>query len=358
MSNPDGAPGHGAATPRPHTGNGSTSAGGGPAAAVPASPVMATTPSCPLPGKDSAPAALAALGGGASTVTAAAATATGGGATGGPEHSALSGNVAPVLPSPVFGRMSAGSNTGLPSAALLKPAKPPTPKVHAILMEYCNLGGLHKYIDNRMFFKDRIMPEKGSDAARGLAPLPPESVHMDYILATLSEVASALQYLHTQGFVHCDLKPENVLLKEANNRRGFTAKLADFGLSELRSPDGQVVGDLGGTVTHVAPESVLHRQVSSASDMYAFGILMWELYTGQQPYRELLSHISKREDRHRALLVRVVHEGLRPSFPSGVPQDYFSLAAQCWSPEPSARPTTGDVLQVLEVMYTKYAGST
>lgn len=39
------------------------------------------------------------------------------------------------------------------------------------------------------------------------------------------------------------------------------AQLADFGLSELRSADGQVVGDLGGTVTHVAPESVLHRQV-------------------------------------------------------------------------------------------------
>lgn len=45
-----------------------------------------------------------------------------------------------------------------------------------------------------------------------------------------------------------------------------------------------------------------------------------ELYTGQQPYRALLSHISKREDRHRALLARVVHEGLRPIFPPGVPQ--------------------------------------
>ncbi|KAG2502013.1 hypothetical protein HYH03_000509 [Edaphochlamys debaryana] len=259
---------------------------------------------------------------------------------------------------PTFSRTSTGSNAGAAnatSAALLKPTKPLTPKVHAILMEYCNLGGLHKYIDNRMFFKDRTMPDKANEAARASAPLPPESLHMDFILATLSEVASALQYLHAQGFVHCDLKPENVLLKEANNRRGFTAKLADFGLSELRSADGQVVGDLGGTVTHVAPESVLHRQVSSLSDQYAFGILMWELYTGQQPYRALLSHISKREDRHRALLARVVHEGLRPVFPPGVPQDYWSLAVQCWSAEPSARPTTSEVLQALEAMYGKYA---
>ncbi|KAG2439441.1 hypothetical protein HXX76_004797 [Chlamydomonas incerta] len=255
---------------------------------------------------------------------------------------------------PNFSRTSAGS-IGAPSAAMLKPTKPITPKVHAILMEYCNLGGLHKYIDNRMFFKDRTMPDKATEAARATAPLPAELVHMDFVLATLSEVASALQYLHAQGFVHCDLKPENVLLKEANNRRGFTAKLADFGLSELRSADGQVVGDLGGTVTHVAPESVLHRQVSSFSDMYAFGILMWELYTGQQPYRALLSHISKREDRHRALLARVVHEGLRPIFPPGVPQDYWTLAVQCWSAEPTARPTTGEVLQALEAMYAKYA---
>lgn len=63
--------------------------------------------------------------------------------------------------------------------------------------------------------------------------------------------------------MHCDLKPENVLLKEAPGRRGFSAKLADFGLSELRTSDGHVVGDLGGTVTHVAPESVLYRQVRS-----------------------------------------------------------------------------------------------
>ncbi|KXZ52008.1 hypothetical protein GPECTOR_10g1030 [Gonium pectorale] len=276
---------------------------------------------------------------------------------------------------PSLARMSAGSISQPPCAAMLQP-KPLTPRVHAILMEYCNLGGLHKYIDNRMFFRDRSQPpptqlpqaDSGTEAGSpGGPPLPPESLHMDYILATLSEVASALQYLHSQGFVHCDLKPENVLLKEAANRRGFTAKLADFGLSELRSADGQVVGDLGGTVTHVAPESVLHRQVSAASDMYAFGVLMCfsavmamvctclryaaevlrELYTGQQPYRSLLSHISKREDRHRALLARVVHEGLRPLFPTGVPQ--------CWSADPAVRPTTSEALTALEAMYARHA---
>ncbi|EFJ53200.1 hypothetical protein VOLCADRAFT_86237 [Volvox carteri f. nagariensis] len=236
---------------------------------------------------------------------------------GGSQSGAVPPPPPPPLPPPSFGRISAGSNTatasvalGPLSAALLKPSKPLAPKVHT-----------------------------GVDAAGGTSPLPPDLLHMDFIVATLSEVAAALQYMHAQGFVHCDLKPENVLLKEANNRRGFTAKLADFGLSELRSADGLVVGDLGGTVTHVAPESVMYRQVSAASDMYAFGILMWELYTGQQPYRTLLSHISKREDRHRALLARV---------------DYWALAVQCWSPEPTSRPTTGEVLAALEVMYGKY----
>lgn len=64
--------------------------------------------------------------------------------------------------------------------------------------------------------------------------------------------------------------------------------------------------------------------------MYAFGVLMWELYTGQQPYRALLSHIAKREDRHRALLARVVHEGLRPMFPQGVPQVGCLPGAPAW----------------------------
>ncbi|GFR43418.1 hypothetical protein Agub_g4499, partial [Astrephomene gubernaculifera] len=277
-------------------------------------------------------------------------------AAGGPAAAAAGSSLAPALGRESMGGLSVGAP---PPAALLKTSKPASPKVHAILMEYCSLGGLHKYIDNRMFFRDRTPLDKALDPSRNPSapaiPLPPESLHMDFILATLSEVASALQYLHAQGFVHCDLKPENVLLKEANNRRGFTAKLADFGLSELRSSDGQVVGDLGGTVTHVAPESVMQRQVSAASDMYAFGILMWELYSGQQPYRALLAHIPKREDRHRMLLARVVHEGLRPQFPPGVPQDYWTLATQCWSADPTARPSTGEALTALEVMYGKYA---
>ncbi|GIM12010.1 hypothetical protein Vretimale_15465 [Volvox reticuliferus] len=133
LSNPDGGAGNGSVTPRSHTGTGSTSAGGGAAApAAPVLPPLATTPSCPLPGKDSAPEALATLGGGAITVAAAAAAAAAAtaGGTGGLEHSALPGNAAPVSPPPVFGRTSAGSTGGLPSVALLKPTKPLAPKVH------------------------------------------------------------------------------------------------------------------------------------------------------------------------------------------------------------------------------------
>ena len=57
----------------------------------------------------------------------------------------------------------------------------------------------------------------------------------------------------------------------------------------------------------------------------------------------------------RALLARVVHEGLRPVFPPGVPADYLAVAQACWSADPTLRPTTSEVIQALEAMYAKYA---
>ncbi|KIZ00957.1 Serine/threonine-protein kinase ppk16 [Monoraphidium neglectum] len=113
-------------------------------------------------------------------------------------------------------------------------------------------------------------------------------VNLTTLLLTLLEVAGGMAYLHRMGVVHCDLKPANVLLKSSSvDRRGFTAKISDFGLSRVEDDDSCATFPFNscGTAAYVAPEAlVTSKKVNSSVDVYAFGIIMWELLTGQRPY--------------------------------------------------------------------------
>ncbi|GLC40874.1 Receptor-interacting serine/threonine-protein kinase 3 [Pleodorina starrii] len=197
----------------------------------------------------------------------------------------------------------------------------------------------------------------GSNSSSGCLPAGAVTgpVEFSTTLATLLEVASALQYLHSLGFIHCDLKPENVLLKASpGDPRGFTIKVSDFGLSELLTSDGPLMGELGGTVTHIAPEIVTHKRVTKAADAYAFGVVMWEMLTGSRLYSDLFTSGREKRVRDKLILAKVAHEGLRPVFPEGTPHEYALLARRCWTADPTLRPTFTEILAELELIQRRY----
>ncbi|MFD7306616.1 Stk1 family PASTA domain-containing Ser/Thr kinase [Promicromonospora sp. NPDC059942] len=99
--------------------------------------------------------------------------------------------------------------------------------------------------------------------------------------AILDVVLSALAAAHAKGIVHRDIKPENVLLEEGTGR----PKVADFGLARAISEvSNTTTGTILGTVAYLAPETIATGHVDARADVYAVGILAFELFTGRLPH--------------------------------------------------------------------------
>ncbi|GLI62400.1 hypothetical protein VaNZ11_005017 [Volvox africanus] len=176
-------------------------------------------------------------------------------------------------------------------------------------------------------------------------PPPPMLVDLAAVLDTAIDVARAVAHLHREGIVHADLKPRNVLLKgSTTDPRGFVAKVADFGLSMRLDPsETHVSNAFHGTLAYMAPETLLHGHVSRASDVYGFGILLYELYTADVAFRGV----------PKALIGHAItKENLRPVFPAtlGAPFEYQLLACRCWESNPEIRPEFDFILDSLKRM--------
>lgn len=101
------------------------------------------------------------------------------------------------------------------------------------------------------------------------------------IIRFLSQMAAGVQAIHDAGIVHRDLKPENILLTNEGN-----VKITDFGIARNRhGPKLTEHGGVVGTIDYVAPEYMLRSQVDWRSDIYALGILAYEMVTGESPFR-------------------------------------------------------------------------
>jgi serine/threonine-protein kinase len=115
------------------------------------------------------------------------------------------------------------------------------------------------------------------DVIRKESPMPPAKA-----LALIDPVLSALSAAHQAGLIHRDIKPENVLIADDGR-----IKVADFGLAKAVSADTQHTatgGVLIGTVSYLAPELVVDGRADARADVYAVGVVLYELLTGRKPH--------------------------------------------------------------------------
>ncbi|CDF32887.1 unnamed protein product [Chondrus crispus] len=202
----------------------------------------------------------------------------------------------------------------------------------------------------------------------GFRALPPQDC-----LRLSRQVTNGLAYLHASAFSFGDLKTLNILLSATPNLHtgrfptNVRAKLCDFGLSRnlkhlvdpcdvASNPNAtQIPAQHGpaGTFAYLAPEAFAglptdDPDAPKRADIYALGIVLWELATLQTPWPGL-----------RALqLIRLVgREGRRPEWPENVShlsQGYIDLVERCWHQDPALRPSAEQVASELEAMYCAF----
>lgn len=101
----------------------------------------------------------------------------------------------------------------------------------------------------------------------------------DRIVKLAKQIAMALQYLHRKKILHCDLKSQNILLNE-----DMTVKICDFGLARYKEKFQKDNHGKIGTPHWMAPEILRGERYDEAADVYSFGVILWEMLTGEIPY--------------------------------------------------------------------------
>jgi formylglycine-generating enzyme required for sulfatase activity len=145
-------------------------------------------------------------------------------------------------------------------------------------------------------------------------------------LKIAAQVARALEYVHTQKIIHRDLKPENIHINTAG-----VVKLIDFGIAKTEGLQMTRAGYVLGTPFYMAPEQVTGQHITEQVDVYAFGVLLFELLTGRKPVdAEAVERI----------FYSILNEPLKlePLYEAGVPPSVSNLIARCTAKNPAERP--------------------
>nr|2JKK_A Chain A, FOCAL ADHESION KINASE 1 [Gallus gallus]2JKO_A Chain A, FOCAL ADHESION KINASE 1 [Gallus gallus]4BRX_A Chain A, FOCAL ADHESION KINASE 1 [Gallus gallus]4C7T_A Chain A, FOCAL ADHESION KINASE 1 [Gallus gallus]4D4R_A Chain A, FOCAL ADHESION KINASE 1 [Gallus gallus]4D4R_B Chain B, FOCAL ADHESION KINASE 1 [Gallus gallus]4D4S_A Chain A, FOCAL ADHESION KINASE 1 [Gallus gallus]4D4S_B Chain B, FOCAL ADHESION KINASE 1 [Gallus gallus]4D4V_A Chain A, FOCAL ADHESION KINASE [Gallus gallus]4D4V_ len=171
-----------------------------------------------------------------------------------------------------------------------------------IIMELCTLGELRSFLQVRKF-----------------------SLDLASLILYAYQLSTALAYLESKRFVHRDIAARNVLVSATD-----CVKLGDFGLSRYMEDSTYYKASKGKLpIKWMAPESINFRRFTSASDVWMFGVCMWEiLMHGVKPFQGV-----KNND-----VIGRIENGERLPMPPNCPPTLYSLMTKCWAYDPSRRP--------------------
>ncbi|XP_069846327.1 high affinity nerve growth factor receptor isoform X1 [Dipodomys merriami] len=198
-----------------------------------------------------------------------------------------------------------------------------------MVFEYMRHGDLNRFL--RSHGPDAKLLAGGEDVAPG--PL-----GLGQLLAVASQVAAGMVYLASLHFVHRDLATRNCLVGQ-----GLVVKIGDFGMSrDIYSTDYYRVG--GRTMLPIRwmpPESILYRKFTTESDVWSFGVVLWEIFTyGKQPWYQLSNTEA----------IECITQGRELERPRACPPEVYAIMRGCWQREPQQRHSIKDVHARLQAL--------
>ncbi|MGQ0719979.1 MAG: protein kinase domain-containing protein, partial [Candidatus Eiseniibacteriota bacterium] len=152
------------------------------------------------------------------------------------------------------------------------------------------------------------------------------------IVAAGLQISDALAHAHARGLVHRDLKPENVLV--TNSDAGPVLKLADLGLAVGRGgPRLTRTGAITGTAAYMAPEQALGRDIDARADLYALGVMLYEMIAGRLPFEGSDALVMVSQHIHAPVVPPRAHR-------ADVPQELEAVVLRLLAKDPDARPAS------------------
>src|SRR5271154_5318235 len=180
-------------------------------------------------------------------------------------------------------------------------------------MEFASNSSLYKYLNISITWNDRIR--------------------------ALLDISTGLDHLHNSNLIHQDFHPGN-LVSNADNYLLIT----DLGLCKPASQNSQ--SDIYGVMPYVAPEVLRKQPYTKAADIYSFGMIMYFVATGKQPFANCA---------HDQNLTLRICNGIKPEINKlEAPKCYIDLMKKCWDSNPKNRPNVNEIKKLIKIFYDSY----
>ncbi len=186
----------------------------------------------------------------------------------------------------------------------------PSTENFIIIMKYYRLGSLKDYITKN--FHNIKWSEK---------------------LNILKHIVEGLDHIHNQNIIHRDFHSGNILYE---NEIDIAISDLEISKSSTKSIDND--NEVYGDISYIAPEILQQKEYTIASDIYSFGMIMWELMTGRMPFWDQNDDIE--------LIIKICRN-FRPPIIKNAPKGYIELMQKCWDSDPNKMPTAFNIREKL-----------
>ncbi|RIA97400.1 kinase-like domain-containing protein, partial [Glomus cerebriforme] len=196
-------------------------------------------------------------------------------------------------------------------------SKDPNTQNYILVLEYVKYGSLRKFLDKHNKY-----------------------LLTSYKIKILKNIAEGINEIHSKGLIHQDIHSGNILNTDFDNIR-----ITDLGLSKFvdqtsNNDNNEKEKRIYGNLPYIAPEVFQGQLYTQKADIYSFGIIINEVFTGKRPFYNMF-------DDELKIIIDICKNNLRPKIYENTPKSLIDLLNKCWNAEPSNRPTTDEIIQKL-----------